>query len=69
MAAKLATVFGGSGFIGRYLVQRLARAGWQIRIPARRPDSAPAIRITVGLRDAPESWRDYLYWNVELDDT
>ena len=40
MTAKLATVFGGSGFIGRYLVQRLARAGWQIRIPARRPDSA-----------------------------
>ena len=35
----------------------------------RRPDSAPAIRITVGLRDAPESWRDYLYWNVELDET
>lgn len=35
----------------------------------RRPDSAPAIRITVGLRNAPESWRDYLYWNVELDDT
>ena len=29
----------------------------------RRPDSAPAIRITVGLRNAPESWRDYLYWN------
>ena len=39
-----------------------------IRTP-RRPDSAPAIRITVGLRNAPESWRDYLYWNVELDDT
>ena len=19
--------------------------------------------------DAPESWRDYLYWNVELEDT
>ena len=28
-----------------------------------------AIRITVGLRHAPESWRDYLYWNAELDDT
>ena len=40
MAAKVATVFGGSGFIGRYLVQRLARAGWQIRLPARRPDAA-----------------------------
>jgi hypothetical protein len=30
--------------------------------------SAPAIRITIGLRSAPESWRDYLYWNLELDD-
>lgn len=38
-----------------------------VRIP-RRPDSAPAIRITIGLRQAPESWRDYLYWNLELDD-
>jgi 5-methylcytosine-specific restriction endonuclease McrA len=38
-----------------------------IRIP-RRPDSAPAIRITIGLRQAPDSWRDYLYWNLELDD-
>jgi 5-methylcytosine-specific restriction endonuclease McrA len=34
----------------------------------RRPDKAPAIRITIGLRNAPESWRDYLYWNVELDE-
>ena len=38
-----------------------------VRLP-RRPDKAPALRITIGLRDAPESWRDYLYWNVELDD-
>jgi 5-methylcytosine-specific restriction endonuclease McrA len=35
--------------------------------PPRRPHSAPAIRITIGLRSAPESWRDYLYWNLELD--
>ena len=39
-----------------------------IRSP-RRPNSVPAIRITIGLRDAPENWRDYLYWNMELDDT
>jgi 5-methylcytosine-specific restriction endonuclease McrA len=38
-----------------------------VRSP-RRPESAPAIRITIGIRNAPESWRDYLYWNVELDD-
>jgi 5-methylcytosine-specific restriction endonuclease McrA len=35
----------------------------------RRPTSAPAIRITIGLRNAPESWRDYLYWNLELDES
>jgi 5-methylcytosine-specific restriction endonuclease McrA len=39
-----------------------------VRTP-RRPDSAPAIRITIGLRSAPDSWRDYLYWNLELDDS
>jgi 5-methylcytosine-specific restriction endonuclease McrA len=44
-------------------------AGMKLLRAPRRPDSAPAIRITVGLHDAPESWRDYLYWNVELDDT
>jgi len=38
-----------------------------VRLP-RRPESAPALRITIGLRHAPESWRDYLYWNVELED-
>jgi uncharacterized protein YbjT (DUF2867 family) len=40
MAEKLATVFGGAGFVGRYIVQRLARAGWRIRVPQRNPDAA-----------------------------
>ena len=38
-----------------------------IRQP-KRPDKAPAVHITFGMRTAPESWRDYVYWNVELDD-
>jgi 5-methylcytosine-specific restriction endonuclease McrA len=46
-----------------------AEAGMKLLKHPRRPDSAPAIRITVGLQDAPESWRDFLYWNVELEDT
>jgi 5-methylcytosine-specific restriction endonuclease McrA len=46
-----------------------AEAGMKLLRHPRRPDSAPAIRITVELRNAPDSWRDYLYWNVELDDT
>ena len=33
------------------------------------PEKAPALRITIGLRNAPDSWRDYLYWNVSLDDS
>jgi len=44
-------------------------AGMRLVRRPRRPQSAPAIRITIGLRNAPESWRDYLYWNAELDDT
>jgi 5-methylcytosine-specific restriction endonuclease McrA len=39
-----------------------------VRAP-RRPHSAPAIRFTIELRTAPDSWRDYLYWNLELDDS
>lgn len=30
------------------------------------PKWIPAVKITIGVRDVPQSWRDYLYWNVEL---
>lgn len=42
-------------------------AGMRLIKPPRRPDSVPAIRITIGLHNAPDTWRDYLYWNAELD--
>lgn len=42
--APLATVFGGSGFIGRYVTQRLARAGWRVRVAVRRPNEALFVR-------------------------
>jgi 5-methylcytosine-specific restriction endonuclease McrA len=45
------------------------QAGMRLVRTPRRPVSTPAIRITIGLRNAPDSWRDYLYWNVELDDS
>lgn len=39
-AGRLATVFGGSGFVGRYVVGALARDGWRVRVACRRPDLA-----------------------------
>ncbi len=37
-AAPIVTVFGGTGFIGRYVVQRMARRGWRVRVAVRRPN-------------------------------
>ncbi len=36
----LVTVFGGSGFLGRYVVRELARRGYRIRVAVRRPELA-----------------------------
>ncbi|MCF8083013.1 MAG: HNH endonuclease [Deltaproteobacteria bacterium] len=30
------------------------------------PKWLPALRVTIGYKTIPHSWRDYLYWNVEL---
>ena len=37
---KVATVFGGSGFIGRYVVKRLAQRGYVVRVAVRDPEAA-----------------------------
>jgi len=39
-AGRLVTIFGGSGFVGRYVVRALVREGWRVRIACRRPDLA-----------------------------
>jgi NADH dehydrogenase len=38
--AKVATVFGGSGFVGRYIVKRLAKEGWVVRVAVRDTEKA-----------------------------
>lgn len=42
---KLATIFGGSGFIGTQLTQELARRGYSVRVAVRRPDLAGDVRM------------------------
>jgi NADH dehydrogenase len=37
---KLVTIFGGSGFVGRYITRRMAQAGWRVRVAVRRPNEA-----------------------------
>ena len=36
----LVTIVGGSGFVGRYIAQRMARKGWRVRVACRRPNAA-----------------------------
>jgi len=42
--SKLVTIFGGSGFVGRYIARRLAKDGWRIRVACRTPDEAGFVR-------------------------
>lgn len=45
----VATVIGGSGFLGRYIVQRLAKQGWRVKVAVRRPDKATFVRMYGGV--------------------
>jgi NADH dehydrogenase len=40
----LVTIFGGSGFVGRYIARRLAKEGWRVRVAARRTNEAMFVR-------------------------
>ncbi|MEO1155563.1 MAG: NAD(P)H-binding protein, partial [Pseudomonadota bacterium] len=42
--SKLVTIYGGSGFVGRYIARRLAKDGWRIRVAVRNPEQAGFVR-------------------------
>ncbi|MEM6637726.1 MAG: complex I NDUFA9 subunit family protein [Pseudomonadota bacterium] len=42
--SKLVTIYGGSGFIGRYIARRMAAKGWRVRVAVRRPNEAIFVR-------------------------
>ncbi len=49
MAMENVTIFGGSGFLGRHLVKRLAEKGVRIRVAVRDPDAAAFLQPMGGV--------------------
>ena len=46
---KIATVFGGTGFVGRHVVHHLARAGYTVKVATRVPERAYFLRVCGGV--------------------
>lgn len=42
--SKLVTIYGGSGFVGRYIARRMAKQGWRVRVATRVPDENLFVR-------------------------
>ncbi len=42
--SQLVTIYGGSGFVGRYIARRMAKAGWRVRVAVRRPNEAMFVK-------------------------
>ncbi|WP_062228430.1 complex I NDUFA9 subunit family protein [Aureimonas frigidaquae] len=63
---KLVTVFGGSGFLGRYVVHALAARGHRIRVACRRPDLAYHLQTAGRLGQIQPIQANLRYpWSVE----
>ncbi|MGI3169735.1 complex I NDUFA9 subunit family protein [Pseudooceanicola sp. C21-150M6] len=42
--SKLVTIFGGSGFLGKYIARRMAQQGWRVRVATRHPNDSMFVR-------------------------
>ncbi|SEN09268.1 NADH dehydrogenase [Loktanella fryxellensis] len=62
--SQLVTIYGGSGFVGRYIARRLAKDGWRIRVACRTPNEAMFVR-TYGAVGQVEP----VFCNVRDDDS
>lgn len=67
----LVTVFGGSGFLGRYVVHQLSKRGHRVRVACRRPDLAYHLQTAGRLGQIQAVQANLRYpWSVEraIDD-
>ncbi len=42
---KSIVIFGGSGFVGKHLIRRLAKCGYKIIVPYQKPTSEEKLRL------------------------
>lgn len=61
---SLVTIFGGTGFVGRYVARRMASEGWRVRCAVRRPNDCPFVR-TYGVVGQVEP----VFCNIRDDDS
>ena len=59
MSKGLVTVFGGSGFIGRYAARALVRDGWRVRVAVRKPHVSGDVKLA-----GPPGWVDLAQANI-----
>ena len=59
MSKGLVTIFGGSGFVGRYTARQLVKAGYRVRLACRRPGLAGDAKLAGG-----PGWVDVVQANV-----
>lgn len=64
MTKGLVTIFGGSGFIGRYAARQLVKRGWRVRVACRHVNLAGEVRLA----GAP-GWVDIVQANVRNRDS
>ena len=59
MSKGLVTLFGGSGFVGRYAARALVDAGYRVRVAVRRPHLAGDVRLA-----GSPGWVDIVQANI-----
>ncbi len=62
--SKLVTIYGGSGFVGRYVARRMAALGWRVRVACRHPNDSLFVR-TYGVVGQVEP----VFCNIRDDDS
>lgn len=64
MSKGLVTLFGGSGFVGRYAARALVKEGYRVRLAVRRPHLAGDARLA-----GPPGWVDVVQANIRNRDS